>query len=642
MVEQRQFLEVIDRDEAQQRFHNALQLLPLGIELVPLEKALGRILAQDVHSSHNVPSFDRSNYDGYAVQAVDTQGATEELPSSLRLLAESIATAVVPMTEVSSGSAMSVSTGGMIPRGADAIVMIEHTDTVDGNLMIRKTVNSGFGISFAGSDITAGEIVLRQGDLLTSRETGVLAAIGESQVPVYRQPRIGIISTGDEIIPPGDTMQAAMVYDSNARILADAVTELGGLPQVLGIVKDDKQDLQKLLETAIEECDVVLLSGGTSKGEGDISYQVVEALDDPGIVAHGVALKPGKPICLAVTKQKPVVILPGFPTSAIFTFHEFVAPVIRRLAGNAPVYHTQLDAQMAVRVRSEIGRTEYLLVGLVEQPDDDTLIAYPMGKGSGSVTTFSHADGFITIDRHHEIIEAGTRIPVTLLGKQLAVADLVVIGSHCLGLDLLLSTLQQSGTKSKLMTIGSTGGVEAARRGECDLAGVHLLNPAGTGYNEHLLDDSLELIKGYKRTQGILFRKGDNRFLGKGIEKIIELVINDATIHMVNRNQGSGTRVLIDQLFNGMESKPRGYSMQSKSHHAVAASVEHGLADWGVAIKGVVSPALEFIPIADEEFDFVIPTSRRDKASVIKFLNALHNPSVREKLAALGFELHSH
>ena len=231
-------------------------------------------------------------------------------------------------------------------------------------------------------------------------------------------------------------------------------------------------------------------------------------------------------------------------------------------------------------------------------------------------------------------------MPVTLLGKQLAVADLVVIGSHCLGLDLMLSTLQQSGTISKLMTIGSTGGVEAARRGECDLAGVHLLNPAGTGYNEHLLDDSLKLIKGYKRTQGVLFRKGDNRFHGKAVEEIVAPALNDASIHMVNRNQGSGTRILIDQLFKGKEAKPTGYSMQSKSHHAVAASVEHGLVDWGVAIKGVVSPALEFIPIADEEFDFVIPTSRRGKASVIKFLNTLRDPSVRERLSALGFELH--
>jgi putative molybdopterin biosynthesis protein len=640
MAEQRQFLEVINRDEAEERFHLALDLQPLGIELIPLEQALGRILARDVHSAHNIPSFDRSNYDGYAVKAINTHGATEETPCSLVLLDETIATAVVPQTEVTSGCAMSIATGGMLPRGADAIVMIEHTDVVDGALVVRKTVNAGFGISFAGSDITAGEIVLRQGDLLTSRETGVLAAIGESQVLVYLKPKVGIVSTGDEIIPPGELMQPAMVFDSNARILSDAVTELGGSPVILGIVQDDEQQLQDLLSQAIRDCDVILLSGGTSKGEGDISYKVVEKLNDPGIVAHGVALKPGKPICLAVTQQKPVVILPGFPTSAIFTFHEFVAPVIRQLAGNTPVDTTQLDAKMAVRVRSEIGRTEYLLVGLVQRPDDNSLVAYPMGKGSGSVTTFSHADGFITIDRHHEILDEDSPVSVTLLGKELVIADLVVIGSHCVGLDLILSTLQQSGTHSKLMTVGSTGGVEAARRGECDIAGVHLLNVAGTSYNEHLLDDSLELIKGYKRTQGIIFRQGDSRFKGKTVEEIIQLVMMDPSIHMVNRNRGSGTRILIDQLFCQPGTKPTGYSMQSKSHHAVAASIEHGSADWGVAIKGVLSPALDFIPLANEEFDFIIPAKRRDKTAVTRFLNTLSNAAIREKLIELGFELH--
>lgn len=640
MAEQQQFLEVINRDEAERRFHRALELQPLGIELRPLDQALGRILAEDIRSSYNVPSFDRSNYDGYAVKASDTHGATEEQPCFLQLFEETIATAVVPQTEVTPGGAMSVATGGMIPRGANAIVMIEHTDVVDDHLVVRKTVSSGFGISFAGSDITSGEIVLRQGDLLTSRETGVLAAIGKSQVPVYQRPRIGIISTGDEIIPPGDAMKPAMVFDSNARILADAVTEQGGVPVPLGIVRDNEQQLQELLNKAVKECDIVLLSGGTSKGEGDISYKVVDALNDPGIVAHGVALKPGKPICLAVTQQKPVVILPGFPTSAIFTFHEFVAPVIRRLAGSAPASQTQLDARMAVRLRSEIGRTEYLLVGLVQRPEDGGLIAYPMGKGSGSVTTFSHADGFITIDRHHELLEEDAAVRVTLLGKQLSIADLVVIGSHCVGLDFVLSTLQKGGTLSKLMTVGSTGGVEAARRGECDIAGVHLLNPDGTAYNEHLLDDSLDLVKGYKRTQGFIFRQGDTRFSGKTIDAIVDLVRTDPSIHMVNRNQGSGTRILIDQLFGDEGIKPTGYSMQSKSHHAVAASIEHGSADWGVAIKGVVGPGLEFIPLADEEFDFIIPTNRRDKMAVTQFLTILNDNAVRNKLVELGFELH--
>ncbi len=638
MAEQRQFLEVINRDEAEQRFHRALDLTPLAPELVPLKDALGRTLAQDIHSPCNVPSFHRSNYDGYAVKAVDTHSATEELPCRLTVLDETIATAVVPKTEVHCGDAMSVATGGMIPRGADAIVMIEYTDVVGDSLIVRKAVNAGFGISFAGSDITAGEIVLRQGQVLTSRETGVLAAIGQSEVPVYRKPKVGIISTGDEIIPPHETMQPAMVFDSNARILADAVTELGGQPVSLGVVQDDQQQLQQHLSEAIASYDVVLLSGGTSKGEGDISYQVVAELDDPGIVAHGVALKPGKPVCLAATQQKPVVILPGFPTSAIFTFHEFVAPVIRQLAGNTPADQTQLDAQMAVKIRSEIGRTEYLLVSLVQRHHDGKLVAYPMGKGSGSVTTFSHADGFITIDRHQEILDKDAVVNVTLLGRQLPLADLVVIGSHCVGLDLILSTIQQTGIHSKLMTVGSTGGVEAVRRGECDIAGVHLLDSTGTAYNQHLLDDSLELIKGYKRTQGIIFRKDDPRFRDKSLEALIRLVCNDPSIHMVNRNQGSGTRILIDQLLEGQTQLPTGYSFQSRSHHAVAASVEHGSADWGVAIQGVVSPVLGFLPVADEEFDFILPAARRDKPAVTAFLHALKSSEIQEQLAKLGLQ----
>jgi len=638
MSEQRQFLEVIDRDEAEQRFLSALSLQPVGVEIVPLDQALGRILAEDIYSAHNVPSFDRSNYDGYAVRAEDTYGATEEAPCTLELLAETIATAVVPTSAVELGTAMSVATGGMIPRGANAIVMIEQTDVIDGQLMVRKSVNAGFGIAFAGSDITAGESVLRQGDLLTSRETGVLAAIGIAEVPVRVRPRVGIISTGDEIIQPGTVMQPSLVYDSNARILADAVTELGGQPVELGIVQDDAEQLQQMLADAIDVCDVVLLSGGTSKGEGDISYKVVASLDDPGIVAHGVALKPGKPICLAATRQKPVVILPGFPTSAIFTFHEFVAPVIRLLAGSSRQDQTKVDARMAVRVRSEIGRTEFLLVGLVHGLHDD-LVAYPMGKGSGSVTTFSHADGFITIDRHHEILDEDQHVPVTLLGKQLPIADLVAIGSHCVGLDLILSRLQKEGIRSKLMTVGSTGGVEAARRGECDIAGVHLLNPAGDTYNEHLLDDSLHLVKGYRRTQGILFRKGDERFSGRSVDEILSLATSDPGMHMVNRNQGSGTRILIDRLLAEFDGTPAGYSFQSKSHHAVASSVAHGSADWGIAIQGVVTPELDFIEIANEEFDFIIPADRLKYPAVQAFLQTLEDDSTRQDLISQGFQL---
>ena len=368
-MSQHQFLDVIDRDEAQRRFRGALELGPLGSEEVPLDEALGRVLAEDVTAGVDVPSFDRSNYDGYAVRASDTYGAREEEPRSLRLFDEVLATGVVPTTEVAAGTAVEIATGGMLPRGADAVMMVEHTDAEGDALYVRRGVTPGFGVSFAGSDVTAGETVLRRGELLTSRETGVLAAIGVDRATVWRKPRVAILSTGDEIIEPGQTMRPGLVYDSNARILADAVRELGGQPVSLGIVHDDVGALRTRLEEGLAGADVVLLSGGTSKGAGDLSYRVVSELSRPGIVAHGVALKPGKPICLAAQEGKPVVILPGFPTSAIFTFHEFVAPVIRSLAGRPVEERSTVDARLAVKVNSEIGRTEYLLVGLVGDRD---------------------------------------------------------------------------------------------------------------------------------------------------------------------------------------------------------------------------------------------------------------------------------
>ncbi|HJN08997.1 MAG TPA: molybdopterin biosynthesis protein [Pirellulaceae bacterium] len=635
MTRQEQFLDVIDRDEAERRFHSALQLAPIGIETVSLECGLGRVMARDVLAKIDVPSFDRSNFDGFAVRASDTQGANEESPCHLRLLEEVIATTVVPESVVQSGTAVAIATGGMLPRGADAIVMVEHTDTEQDDIQVRRAAHAGFGVAFAGTDISAGETVLRRGTLLTSRETGVLAALGITEVDVSRRPRVGVVSTGDEIIAPGRPMEPGLIYDSNARIVADAVCEAGGEPMELGIVRDDLEQLRAIVDRALAECDIVLLSGGTSKGAGDLSYKVVREFGDPGIVAHGVALKPGKPICLAVTQGKPVVILPGFPTSAIFTFHEFVAPVIRRLAGLPSERRDTKPARLAVKVNSEIGRTEYLLVGLVEI-DQDNLAAYPMGKGSGSVTTFSRADGFVTIDRHDEIVEAGTVVDVTLLGRDVRVADLVVIGSHCVGLDFLLGELQDAGFQTKFLAVGSTAGLEASRRGECDLAGVHLLDPKTQTYNRPFIDGSLELIAGYGRMQGVVFRSGDARFADRSAAEAIRQVSVDTDCLMINRNQGSGTRILIDQLLDGAQ--PSGYAVQSRNHNAVAAAILQKRADWGVTIETVAKQAgLGFLPLRDEQYDFVVPRSRLDRPAVKAFAALLARADVRRELARLGF-----
>lgn len=641
--EQDQFLEVIDRDEAERRFRAVLALRPLGEEIVPLGQALGRVLAQDVAAPVDVPFFDRSNMDGYAVRAADTFGALEERPRRLRINRETVATGVVPQVEVLPGTATVIATGGMLPRGADAIVMVEHTAVQGDEVQVFRPVAPGAAITFAGSDIGRGEIVLRREECLSSRETGVLAALGIERITVYRRPRVAILSTGDELIAPGQPMRGSLVYDSNATILADAVRELGGEPVLLGIVPDQESPLRETLMSALEN-DVVLLSGGTSKGAGDLSYRVVADLPPPGIVAHGVALKPGKPICLAATRiavdrpPVPVVILPGFPTSAVFTFHEFVAPVIRALGGQPRGTAETTTARMPVRVNSERGRTEFLLVSLVDGPQG--LAAYPMGKGSGSVTAFSRADGFVTIPRQCEQLDEDTTVTVHLLGRTIEPADLVVIGSHCVGLDLLLGLMNQRGFHVKSMAVGSTGGLVAARRGECDLAGVHLLDPATDTYNIPFLSPDLTLVKGYSRMQGFVFRSDDSRFRGKGLEEGLAAALADPTCRMVNRNRGSGTRVLIDRLLvaGGEQRQPPGFYVEVKSHNAVAAAVAQSRADWGIGIETVARDAgLGFIPLREEEFDFAIPTARQNRRAVQAFCQLLAEPATKDLLASHGF-----
>jgi len=633
---QEQFLEVITRDEATDRFRRHLALAPLGRETVPLALARQRVLASTIVSPVDVPAFDRSNVDGFALVAADTFGAMEERPRALALNAEVIEPGRVPAESVARGRASIIATGGMLPRGADAVIMVEQTEaTDDGGVECRHSVPPGQNVTFAGTDIARGETVLRAGQRLTSREIGVLAAIGLAEVEVWRRPRVAIVSTGNEIVAPGAMPRAGAVFDSNAAILGAAVEELGGEAVQLGIVADDDARLEAVLARALQE-DMVILSGGTSKGAGDLSYRVVSRLGNPGIVAHGVALKPGKPICLAVTDGKPVVILPGFPTSAIFTFHEFVAPVLRAFGGQPAQRRQSVQARLPLRVNSERGRTEYLLVGLFEA--DGGTVAYPMGKGSGSVTTFSHADGFVTIGQHQEIVDADAPVEVQLLGEGLAAPGLVAIGSHCAGLDWLLGELQARGTTTRAMHVGSMGGLAAARRGECDIAGIHLMDPATGRYNSHLLDDGLLLVEGYRRMQGLVFRRGDARFEGRPIAGAVAAALGDPDCTLVNRNPGSGTRVLVDRLLDGRQ--PPGYGVQTRSHNAVAASVAQRRADWGIAIDTVAAQyGLGFIPMQEEHYDFVVPKARAERPSVKAFIALLHDPAARARLQSMGLRL---
>jgi putative molybdopterin biosynthesis protein len=398
-----------------------------------------------------------------------------------------------------------------MPRGADAVIMVETTEPAgpDG-IEVRRPIASGAFLSFAGSDITAGETLVRRGTILGSRELGVLAAAGVAEVDVWRRPRVGIISTGDELVQPGQPLGPASIYDSNGPVVAAAVAENGGEPVPYGAVPDDAGRLGDAIRRAHAECDMVVLSGGTSKGAGDLTYRLIEGLGPPGIVAHGVALKPGKPLLLAVCAGKPVVVLPGFPTSAMFTFHDMVAPSLRPArrasaendgCGRGDPAHARCRPNSAARVRDGLARR-----------DGDGPCRLSAREGLGLGHGLLAGDGFIAVEALADAVPAGTRAEVTLFTPHVTEPDLVIMGAIASGSEPIISQLAEAGMRTRLMSVGSQGGLAAARRGECDLAPIHLVDPATGIYNRTYLAPGLELVEGWRRMQGLLFRPGDTRF----------------------------------------------------------------------------------------------------------------------------------
>src|SRR5712692_10510586 len=607
-MDQDQFLTILSREEALKRFEAALLPRAIATEQRPLSDALGCALAEDIVAPIDVPPFDRSNVDGFAVRSADLASASEATPVRVMLNDEVIACGTAPIRPVLSGTATSIATGGPVPRGADAIVMVEHTQPAGPRAIeIRRAASPGQFVSYPGSDLARGEALLRAG---------------------------AVIPTVGERVQPGQPLRPAEIYDTNGAIVAAAVSENGGETVFLGAIADDEEQLEATMRKALETCDMLVLSGGTSKGAGDLSHRIIARLGKPGIIAHGVALKPGKPLCLAVCDGKPVVILPGFPTSAMFTFHDMIVPVLRRMAGLPPRADAKVVAKIPVRIASELGRTEFVMVSLVE--GSDGLIAYPAGKGSGAITSFEQADGFLRIDALADQMLAGSRADVTLFTPHVRVPDLVIVGSHCTGLDLVTVQLSRAGLSVRSIAIGSLGGLAAAKRGECDLAPIHLFDDKSETYNTPFLGEGLELVPGWRRMQGIVFRKGDKRFEGLSAQEAVRSALADPACIMVNRNQGAGTRILIDRLLGDI--RPDGYWNQPRSHNAVAAAVAQHRADWSVTIAPVAHAAgLGFIPLAEEHYDFALVSARKKRPAVQAFLAALASEESRAALTQAGF-----
>lgn len=410
------FRKLLSFDEAKQILRQNLSPKPVGVELVPISKTHDRVLAQHVVSPINIPPFNRSIVDGYAVKAVDTFGGSEEKPVSLSFCGH-VVVGESPSAVVENGLTAEIVTGAPLPEGADAVVMMEYTSRKGDKILIRRPVSKGENIMLAGSDIRKGEKVLRKSQILASREIGVLAAMGLKEVTVYKRPKVAIISTGAEVVKPGKPLPPGKIYDINAHALSAAVLESGGEPINLGIIPDKRDLLKKALKNALVSMDAVVTSGGVSVGPKDLTPQIVDTLGKPGVIISGIAVKPGKPTTIAVVDGKPVFSLPGHPTSSLFMFTIFIRPILLKLAGRTEQRMLKLKAVAATKMFPARGRRTFIMVNLTYDKSG-ILCASPVPTGiSGAITTLAKADGFVEISEKQQFIDEGKEIDVYPFGK---------------------------------------------------------------------------------------------------------------------------------------------------------------------------------------------------------------------------------
>ncbi|NLH21672.1 MAG: molybdopterin biosynthesis protein [Methanothrix sp.] len=579
-----------------------LQHLPAArIASVPLSQAAGSILAEKIVSTIDVPGFSRASMDGFAVQAEDTIEAREDRPISLRLVGR-VAMGRLPGVEISSGEAAEVSTGSMIPPGADAVVMIEHSQATGEKVLVRRPVYASENIQAAGSDISFGETLLYPGTLLQPREIGVLAALGCQKVPV-RMLKVGVASTGDELAPPGENLAAGKIYDINTYTIAAAVADCGAEALHYGILPDEKQSMTGALQKMAGECDLILVSGSTSAGAGDMIYRVLEEMGE--LIFHGVNLKPGKPTIFGLIEGKPCLGLPGYPTSALTVFSCLAAPAIRAALGGS---HRGKSApgRLAGPVRTE-GRRQMLAVGLSGD------LVYPVDKGSGSITTLAGADGIIDIPAGVEYLEEGTPVSVELFAERDTDSEtLLVAGEN----SIILEKLAESRPGClRLLTAGPIQARIYLEEGVADLACVWGLDRPWQG---------TEIIWSAEREMGLHFR--DREALSHLADRPLVGWQRDSSL------KSAFETVLKEQSI----SSPR-IVRSAKTHRAVAAAVASERADAGYAEKEAAEEAglgFEFL-----DRDRIILLARSDRAEdscIMSLLQALSEKEAGKSPDAAG------
>ncbi len=629
--QRRYYLSDIPLDAARERFYSALReagaLAPLPPETVPLLQARGRVTAAPVWAATSSPHYDAAAMDGIAVRAAATTGATETTPLSLSLGGRA-------------PQAVWVDTGDPMPAGFDAVIMVEHLTRLDEDqVSIMAPVAPWQHVRPLGEDIAATELVLPENHTLTPADLGACAAAGLTELPVRRRPTVAIIPTGSELVKVGAELKAGDIVEFNSLMLSGLLEEWGAVPTVMEPVPDVPTLIREAAEAALVGHDLVIVNAGSSAGSEDFTASVIEELGQ--LLVHGIAIRPGHPVALGMARGKPLVGLPGYPVSAILTAELLLKPLIeqgqgKRESGRRPT----VSANLTRKVLSPIGEDEFLRVKLGRV--GEKMVATPVQRGAGVIMSLVRADGMVTIPRFSEGLDAGAEVSVELLSPLAQVENTIVaIGSHDLTLDLMSSFLRRnpSGVNLSSSHIGSLGGLIALRRGESHLAGSHLLDEATGEYNRssirrYLPDLPVILVRLVGRVQGLIVKPGNPR----EITALSDLQRPDITF--VNRQRGSGTRVLLDYKMKEAGILPesiRGYQREEYSHLAVAAAVNGGAADVGLGILSAArAQGLDFIPLLTEEYDLVIPRSHYESQMLRPLLDLLDDAEFQRAVADMG------
>lgn len=598
------------------------------VESIPVDDALGRVTAGNLHAFRSVPHYNSAAMDGIAVWAADTFGAGDRTPKVL--------TVIDHEQPFSPGGCYIVNTGNMLPAGTDAVIMVENVHFQEETAEIMAPATPWQHVRIIGEDIVHHEIVIPEMEEITPAAVGALLAAGLETVPVIARPVVHIIPTGTELVATQEALEPGKILDVNSHMLAAAVKQNGGVPVCEKIVADDYEALKQAVTKSLQSGDMVLVNAGTSAGTEDYTYKVLSEIGE--VLIHGVATKPGKPVILAMCQGKPVIGIPGYPVSAMLVFDLFVKQALIRRGKLPEIKPPTVSASLARQLASDIGVEEYLRVSLGTVKNRRIIV--PLSRGAGLISSLTRAHGMIKVEQGSAGLAAGEKVNVVLLNKGLLEHDnLLAIGSHDLALDVLGVHLRRKGNLSlSCANVGSMGGVMAIRNGEAHLAGIHILDEETGIYNiacvrKNLSGMKWKLIHLAMREQGLMVPKGNP----KGITEIRHLA--QPGITLVNRQRGAGTRMLLDYELKkfGLESSQiTGYEKEVGTHMAVAATIIAGAADVGLGIRAAAKIMdLDFIPIAQEEYDLVV--ALEDQEDIVQLLiDILQSNQFRQEVEAMG------